>query len=127
MMSPAPSTNRSSEECIDHVSSLDSPTPNAFIGAEAYIVLQLPDAMLPTSTKWLIDSGANHHFTNNVAAIITPTPIFLLVRVANGFVLQAVSIGSVLLKTITNGTFTRFVVTDVHYVPAMPRKLLFNS
>ncbi|CAI5714007.1 unnamed protein product [Peronospora farinosa] len=117
----------SAEECIDHGSPLDSPTPNAFIGADACIVLQSRDAKLPTSTKWLIDSGATHHFTNNAAAIITPTPSFLRVRVANGSVLQAVSKGSVLLKTITNGTVTRFVLTDVHYVPAMPRNLLSVS
>ncbi|UIZ21899.1 hypothetical protein KXD40_008956 [Peronospora effusa] len=73
---------------------------------------------------WLIDSGATHHFTNNAAAIITPTPSFLRARVANGSVLQAVSKGSVLLKTIENGTSTRFVLTDVSYVPAMPRNLL---
>ncbi|CAI5703791.1 unnamed protein product [Peronospora effusa] len=114
----------SAEECIDHGSPLDSPTPNAFVSADACIVLQSRNAKLPNSTMWLIDSGATHHFTNNAAAIITPTPSFLRARVANGSVLQAVSKGSVLLETIENGTSTRFVLTDVNYVPAMPRNLL---
>ena len=41
--------------------------------------------------------------------------------------LQSTSKGSIFLKTITNEKVTRFVLTDVHYVPTMPRKLLSVS
>ena len=96
------------------------PSANAFIGGDASVVIQEPASKCSASTSWLIDSGATHHFTNNAAAILNPSPSSLRVRVANGSVLQATSKGSVFLKTITNGKVTRFVLTDVHYVPTMP-------
>lgn len=102
---------------------MNAPSPNAFIGAEACIVLQTPDTKFPISTKWLIDRSYTDHLTYNAAAIITIKPSTLQIRVANSSVLQAVSKSSVLLKTITNGTVTRFVLTDVH----VPRNLLSIS
>ena len=103
------------------------PSANAFIGGDASVVIQEPASKCSASTSWLIDSGATNHFTNNAAAILNPSLSSLRARVANESVLQATSKGSVFLKTITNGKVTRFVLTDVHYVPTMPRKLLSVS
>ena len=103
---------------------INTPSANASIGGDACVVIRESANKCPASTSWIIDSGATHHFTNDAAAILNPSPSSLRVRVANGSVLQATSKCSVFLKTITNGKVNRFVLTYVYYIPTMPRNLL---
>jgi hypothetical protein len=86
--------------------------------------MALDEQQLPDTTRWILDSGSSHHFTNDKELLMEMENKPCSSRLPDGSLMDVSECGNIRLEMETNSAWTTVTLTDVYYAPNLPCNLL---